>query len=125
MEDASSLKIPAFDCNRCDEIGTGRAARTNATIRAARRRSSSIYSALEVGVGRPIRRSARLGQMRCCFLKDGHIQQVMALPGLSAEEAIEQSKQLFESVSDLFDDFELWKEGLLIYSEDLVFRSDP
>lgn len=48
----------------------------------------------------------------------------MPLPRLSAEEAIEHSKQLFESVSDLFDDFEVWNEGFLIYPEDQAFRSD-
>ena len=62
--------------------------------------------------------------MRCHFLKDGHVQQVIALPRLSAKEAIEQSKQLFESVSHLFDDFEVWNEGFLIYSEDQAFQSD-
>jgi len=48
----------------------------------------------------------------------------MPLPRLSAEEAIEHSKQLFESVSDLFDDFEVWNEGVLIYWEDRLSDSD-
>ena len=61
--------------------------------------------------------------MRCHFLRDGHIQQVMSLPYLSADEAIEQSRQMFEAVSHLFDGFEVWDEGEVIYWEDL--RSPP
>ena len=53
--------------------------------------------------------------MRCHFLKDGHIQQIMGLPYLSAEEAVEQSRQMFEAVASLFDDIEVWDGDTLIY----------
>ena len=114
-------RLPRYPLRRFEPTGF----RPGATIRAARRPLLYAYSEFEVGDSAGLSlRAARLGQMRCHFLKDGHVQQVMALPGLSAEEAIEQSKQLFESVSHLFDDFEVWNEGFLIYPEDQAFRSD-
>ena len=63
--------------------------------------------------------------MRCHFLKDGHIQQVMDLPYLSVAEAVEHSKEAFKAVSELFDGFEVWEGASLIYFEDWLSRPDP
>jgi hypothetical protein len=63
--------------------------------------------------------------MRCHFIEEGHIQQTMELPHLSAAEAIVQSRQAFKAYPELFDCFEVWVEAELIDREDRVSRPDP
>ena len=58
--------------------------------------------------------------MRCHFIICGHIQQVMDLPYLSAEQAIEHSKRAFEAVCDLFDSIEVWDDTGPIYRQERV-----
>jgi hypothetical protein len=38
--------------------------------------------------------------MRCYFMKNGHIAAVEELPGLSDEEAVEKSREMFETRKD-------------------------
>jgi hypothetical protein len=63
--------------------------------------------------------------MHCHFIRDGHIQQTMDLPHLSAGEAIDQSRKAFEAYPELFDRFEVWDEARLIYQEDRISRPSP
>jgi hypothetical protein len=53
--------------------------------------------------------------MRCYFMKDGHIASVEALPGLSDEQAVKASHQLFsEALQGRFDGFELWDRARVV-----------
>lgn len=47
--------------------------------------------------------------MRCYLMRGGHIVSVEMLPGLSDQEAIEQSHRIFaERAENQYDGFELW-----------------
>jgi hypothetical protein len=46
--------------------------------------------------------------MRCYFMRDGHIEAVEELPGLSDEEAIAKAHALFSERKHLFEGFEVW-----------------
>jgi hypothetical protein len=46
--------------------------------------------------------------MRCYFMRDGHIEAVEELPGLSNEEAISKAHALFSERKHFFEGFELW-----------------
>jgi hypothetical protein len=46
--------------------------------------------------------------MRCYFMRDGHIEAVEELPGLSDEQAIEKAHALFSERKHLFEGFEVW-----------------
>ena len=46
--------------------------------------------------------------MRCYFMRDGHIQAVEELFGLSEEEATARAHALFSERNHLFEGFELW-----------------
>ena len=46
--------------------------------------------------------------MRCYFMRDGHIEAVEELPGLSDEEAIAKAHALFSERKQHFEGFELW-----------------
>jgi hypothetical protein len=53
--------------------------------------------------------------MRCFFLKSGHIVGVELLPGLSDQEAVEQSHKLFAQAPEgRFDGFEVWELTRLV-----------
>jgi hypothetical protein len=47
--------------------------------------------------------------MRAFFLKDGRIQHVDELPGLSDAEAFEKAPALFSEAGDLYDGVEVWE----------------
>jgi hypothetical protein len=47
--------------------------------------------------------------MRCYFMKKGHIAGVEALAGLSDEDAIKKSHELFATRQIEFDGFEVWE----------------
>jgi hypothetical protein len=56
--------------------------------------------------------------MRCYFMRDGHIGHVEILPeGISDTDAIERSKELFETHPQRarYDGFELWHETRYLY----------
>jgi hypothetical protein len=46
--------------------------------------------------------------MRCYFMRDGHIEAVEEVPGLSDEEAIAKAHALFSERKHLFEGFEVW-----------------
>ena len=46
--------------------------------------------------------------MRCYFMRDGHIDAVEELPGLSDEQAIAKADALFSQRKHLFEGFEVW-----------------
>jgi hypothetical protein len=46
--------------------------------------------------------------MRCYFMRDGHIEAVEELPGLSDERAIAKAHALFSQRKHLFEGFEVW-----------------
>ena len=46
--------------------------------------------------------------MRCYFMRDGHIEAVEELPGLSDEAAIAKAHALFSERRRFFEAFELW-----------------
>ncbi len=46
--------------------------------------------------------------MRCYFMRDGHIEAVEELPGLSDDEAIAKAHALFSERRRSFEAFELW-----------------
>ena len=46
--------------------------------------------------------------MRCYFMRDGHIEAVEELPGLSDEKAIAKAHALFSVRKHLFEGFEVW-----------------
>jgi hypothetical protein len=51
----------------------------------------------------------------CCYLmQGGHIASVEALPGLSDEEAIQKSHEIFLQAKDRFDGFELWDRARVV-----------
>src|ERR1700760_3505457 len=54
--------------------------------------------------------SFRLGvtTIRCYFMRDGHIEAVEELPGLSDEKAIAKAHALFSERKHLFEGFEVW-----------------
>jgi hypothetical protein len=47
--------------------------------------------------------------MRCFFMRKGHIAAVETLAGLSDEEAIKKSHELFAARAKEFDGFEVWE----------------
>ncbi len=49
------------------------------------------------------------------FIVDGHIEAVQEFDGLSDQEAIEQSKLLFEQQLDLHQTFEVWERARVVY----------
>ena len=46
--------------------------------------------------------------MQCYFMRDGHIEAVEELPGVSEEEAITKAHVLFSERKQHFEGFELW-----------------
>jgi hypothetical protein len=46
--------------------------------------------------------------MRCYFIRNGHIEAVEELFGLSEDEATERAHALFSERKHLFEGFELW-----------------
>jgi hypothetical protein len=46
--------------------------------------------------------------MRCYFMRDGHIVDVEGLPGLSDADAIARGRELFEKRKARADGFEIW-----------------
>lgn len=53
--------------------------------------------------------------MRCYLIVDGHIEAVQEFVGLSDQEAIEQSKLLFEQQRELYETFEVWERARVVY----------
>jgi len=51
------------------------------------------------------------------FQKGGHIANVKVLEGLSDQEAIEKSRELFASRKDKFDGFEVWERDRMLMRE--------
>jgi hypothetical protein len=52
--------------------------------------------------------------MRCYFMRDGHIEAVEELPGLSDEEAIAKAHALFSQRKHLFEGFEVWDRARVL-----------
>jgi hypothetical protein len=54
--------------------------------------------------------------MRCYFMRGGHIAGVEELPGLSDEEAVKESRVLFEArrVNFACDGFEVWEKARVV-----------
>jgi hypothetical protein len=53
-------------------------------------------------------------RMRCYFMRDGHIEAVEELPGLSDEQAIARAHALYAERKHLFEGFELWDRARVI-----------
>jgi hypothetical protein len=52
--------------------------------------------------------------MRCYFMRDGHIQEIELLTGLSDQEAIAKAHTLFSERGRRFDGFEVWDRARVI-----------
>jgi hypothetical protein len=52
--------------------------------------------------------------MRCYFMRDGHIEAVEELPGLSDEQAIAKAHALFSERKHLFEGFEVWDRARVL-----------
>ena len=52
--------------------------------------------------------------MRCYFMRDGHIEAVEELPGLSDEEATAKAHALFSERRHFFEGFELWDRARVL-----------
>jgi hypothetical protein len=54
--------------------------------------------------------------LRCFFLKQGHIAAVEILPGLSQEQAVDKSRELFAARKDQgqYEGFEVWEEARMV-----------
>jgi hypothetical protein len=52
--------------------------------------------------------------MRCYFMRDGHIEAVEELTGLSDEEAIAKAHALFLQRKHLFEGFEVWDRARVL-----------
>jgi hypothetical protein len=55
--------------------------------------------------------------VRCYFMRGGHIADVEVLEGLSDQEAIEKSRELFAARKDKFDGFEVWERDRMLTRE--------
>lgn len=53
--------------------------------------------------------------MWCCFTKGGFIVTSVDLPALSDEDAVEQSKLMFQQADGAYDAFEVWAPGRMVY----------
>lgn len=64
--------------------------------------------------------------MRCYFMKGGHIQAVEELPGLTDEQAIEKSHNLFAAKTpSQFDGFEVWDRTRVVIRWDPDSKTPP
>jgi len=65
--------------------------------------------------------------MRCYFMRSGHIAGVEELPGLSDEEAIAKSRELFYERKPKFayDGFEVWKLDRMIIQHPAARAEEP
>jgi hypothetical protein len=52
--------------------------------------------------------------MQCYFMRDGHIEAVQELPGVSEEEAIAKAHALFSERRHSFEGFELWDRSRVL-----------
>jgi hypothetical protein len=52
--------------------------------------------------------------MQCYFMRDGHIEAVEELPGVSEEEAITKAHALFSERKQHFEGFELWDRARVL-----------
>jgi hypothetical protein len=55
--------------------------------------------------------------MRCYFMRAGHIAGVEEMPGLSDEEAVAKSREMFEARKPEFDGFEVWERDRMVLQE--------
>ena len=53
--------------------------------------------------------------MRCFFIKGGHVAGVEELPGLTAAQAIEMARKLYEARKEEFEGFEVWDGDRALY----------
>jgi hypothetical protein len=65
--------------------------------------------------------------MRCYFMSSGHIAGVEELPGLSDEEAVAKSRELFyeRRLKFAYDGFEVWKLDRMIIQHPAVRADKP
>jgi len=65
--------------------------------------------------------------MRCFFMRSGHIAGVEELPGLSDEEAVAKSRELFYERKPrfAFDGFEVWQLDRMVIQYPAVRTEEP